>query len=207
MTSPDPDRPRPSPEPESPGEVLDAVVAAALRQLGALDDRNLPMLAAHWVAQGRDGEVLVELAGLHGAEREIADLWPAVLAEVGIAVPVPRDRLVALPWVAGQVAAGQRPLGWLVTVLWPPLYVPAEPDAAAPDAEEQLLDEIVYTLDDILDFAERVAGDAAQRTPWWRYHGREEATRVQNALRQGEQAVAALARNDLAAAKAALTGR
>jgi hypothetical protein len=187
--------------------VLEPVVAAALRQLGPLDDRDLPMLAAHWVAQGRGGEVLVELAGLHGNEREIADLWPAAVAEVGVTVPVPRDRLVSLPWVAGQVAAGRRPLGWLVTVLWPPVYVGSEPDAAAPDAEEQLLDEIVYNLDDILEFAERAAGDAAQRTRWWRRHGREEATRVEDALRQAEQAVAALARNDLAAARAALTGR
>lgn len=156
MTGPDRHRPRPSLGPESPGEVLEPVVAAALRQLGAVDDRHLPMLAAHWVAQGRDGEVLVELAGLHGDEREIADLWPAALAEVGVAVPVPRDRSVALPWVAGQVAAGRRPLSWLVTVLWPPLYVDSEPDAAAPDTEEQLLDEIVYALDDVLEFAERV---------------------------------------------------
>lgn len=207
MTGPDRHRPRPSLGPESPGEVLEPVVAAALRQLGALDDRDLPMLAAHWVAQGRDGEVLVELAGRHGDEREIADLWPAALAEVRVAVPVPRDRSVALPWVASQVAAGRRPLSWLVTVLWPPLYVDSEPDAAAPDTQEQLLDEIVYVLDDVLDFAERVAGDAAQRTPWWRRHGREEATRGQDALRQAEQAVAALAGNDLTAAKAALTGR
>lgn len=207
MTGPDRDRSHPSLAPQGPGEVLEPVVAAALRQLGALDDRDLPMLAAHWVAQGRDGEVLVGLAGLHGDEREIADLWPAALAEVGVAVPVPRDRLVSLPWVAGQVVAGRRPLSWLVMVLWPSLYVPDEPGAVAPDAEEQLLDEIVHTLDDVLEFAERVGGDAAQWTPWWRRHGREEATRVQEALRQAEQAVAALAGNDLTAARAALTGR
>ncbi|SNR59501.1 hypothetical protein SAMN06272737_11490 [Blastococcus mobilis] len=181
-------------------------MAAALRQLSVLDDRGLPMLAAYWVAQGRDGEVLVELAGLHGDERKVADLWPAALVELGVTVPVPRDRLVALPWVAGQVAGGRRPLSWLVTVLWPPVYVGSEPDAAASDAEDELLDEIVYILDDILQFAERVVGDAAQRTRWWRRHGREEATRVQDALRQGEQAVAALARKDLTAARAALTG-
>lgn len=185
-------------------EVLDPVVAVALRQLGALEDRNLPMLAAHWVAQGRGGDVLVELAGLHGTEREIGDLWPTALSEVGVATPVGHDRLVALPWVAAQVAAGRRELRWLVTVLWPPVRFDTGRRGNPADREEELLDAVVYALEDVLEFAARVAGDAAARSPWWRRHGQAEQAGVRKARLQVERVVAALTRGDVAAAAAAV---
>lgn len=42
----------------------DPELAAALLTMGLVDSRDLPLLAAHWMAAGNDGVLLVEMACL-----------------------------------------------------------------------------------------------------------------------------------------------
>ncbi len=46
-------------------------LVAAWLVVGGLATESVPLWAAHWLAQGQDGEALRELAGLHG---EVASL-------------------------------------------------------------------------------------------------------------------------------------
>ncbi len=59
-------------------------LVAAWLVVGGLATESVPLWAAHWLAQGRDGEALRELAGLHGDDAHaVRDLLPAALAEAG----------------------------------------------------------------------------------------------------------------------------
>ena len=50
-----------------------------------------PWWAAHWLAEGHDGQALRELAGLNGTDpRAVRDLLPTALAETGIELPTTR---------------------------------------------------------------------------------------------------------------------
>ena len=142
------------------------------------------MLAARWLAEGRDGEALRELASLSGREREINDLWPAALAEVGVHLPLGEPRRVALAWAAGHVVRCDWDARLLVRVLWPP-------DDDSGDDEE--LDRLIYTIDDYLDWTER---DLRSSDP-------EVRQRAEAALGGVAAAVAAMAREDLDAAERA----
>jgi hypothetical protein len=92
----------------------DVIVAAARHQVGLLPVEYLPMLAAEWLAVGPDTPTLRELAGLRRDDRCAAGLWPDVLAEMGVALPVPDPRRVLAPWAARLVLDGEREPGWLV---------------------------------------------------------------------------------------------
>lgn len=168
------------------GCVMDPLRAAALHERGQLDDRSLPMLAAHWLAEGRSGEALLELASLSGGEREVTELWPLVLAELDAGPPTAHRR-DAMAWGAGLVVSGDRETRWLVRLIWP---VPD--DHGDPD-----LDELVYTIDDWLDWTAR---DLRSRRPV--------ATRVraEAALAALGRSVTAMSRGDVRGALAELTG-
>jgi hypothetical protein len=63
-------------------------IVAAEYALGNLDVERVPWYAAHWLAEGWDGSLLRELAGLdHTEPRHIGDLLPRVLAEIGVPIP------------------------------------------------------------------------------------------------------------------------
>lgn len=63
-------------------------LVAAWEQLGLAPPERVPFWAAHWVAAGRDGQALVELAGLHGEDpRDVHDLLPAALEDCGVRLP------------------------------------------------------------------------------------------------------------------------
>lgn len=157
--------------------------AAALVELGELPHERLPMLAAHWLASGRDGEALRELAGLHGREPEVWDLWPDALAEVGVVLPVQRPRRTAISWAAAQVVGGVIDVRQFLRLLWP--------DHTAPDDE---LDLIIWSIDDRQDYADDCLAGRGGRRP-------EDA---EEPLAEVRAAIEALARDDLAAALAAL---
>jgi hypothetical protein len=123
---------------------LPPYLAAALDELDFLERRDRPKLAAHWVAQGLGGNHLVDLAGLHGHEPEVSDLWPLGLAEVGVSLPVHRARRTALPWLTARMSSPQEDLPWLLRVLWP--------SNASDSDDDELLDQVVCAMDAHLDY-------------------------------------------------------
>lgn len=61
---------------------------AARLVLGIAPTEDVPWWAAQWLADGYDGPALRELAGLNDRDpREINDLLPAALAEMGVRMP------------------------------------------------------------------------------------------------------------------------
>ncbi|SOE03802.1 DUF4240 domain-containing protein [Blastococcus haudaquaticus] len=168
---------------DRPVEPLPPALAAVLYDRGHLRERDRPMLAAHWLAEGREGEALLELASLTGHEREVGELWPLVLAELGVGPP-PGGPRAAMAWGAGQVLADREDLRWLVRLLWTGDTFGADPD----------MDTLVYTLDDWLDWTDR---DLTSR----RAAVRERARSAREALRG---AVEAMARDDIPGALEAL---
>lgn len=135
--------------------VPDPRLGAALVSLELADLRLRPWWAAHWVAAGLGGERLAELAGLSGDEREVSDLWPEALHELGVAVPVVGARRTAAPWMARQVLDQRRDERWLLRELWPYRDDPADDDEA--------LDAVVYAVDELLGLLERA--EIARRAP------------------------------------------
>jgi len=125
-------------------EVPEPALAAALVALDLADRRVRPMWAAHWVADGLGGPRTAELAGLRGDEREVSDLWPESLAELGAAHAVVAPRRTAAAWCAQQVVSGRHDAAWLVRTLWPHQGW----DEGDGDGE---VDSVVYALDDLLD--------------------------------------------------------
>ncbi|MEH3076699.1 MAG: hypothetical protein PGN11_08440 [Quadrisphaera sp.] len=175
-------------------DVLAPALAAALHELDVLDPRQRPLLAAHWVAQGLGGPVLSQLAGLHGDEREVADLWPPALQELGVDAHLVRTRRTALPWVMSQLKTGERDLPWVLHVLWP---------TRADTDEDDDLDSIVYSIDTALDYigALQERSDVRRRT----HRGPHRDQEVVADLRaRVAGAVEALERCDIDAAAAAL---
>ena len=93
---------------------------------------DLPMLAAHWLAD-HDSESLLRLAGLDGSEGWLIDqLWPEVLADLGVETSASQESL----WnraVAFQVAAwraGDRTLEDIATVVLRAAHDEGFPDDA-----------------------------------------------------------------------------
>ena len=162
-------------------DVVSPQVAAALSLVGRLDRDDRPMLAAHWLAAGLDGETLRDVAWRSAGDRDVDDLWPAALAEAGAPLPASRPRRTAATWAAEKVLSGQQDARWLVELLWPP---------NAPDDVDEELDAVVYTIDDCLDYADRaLTGENG-------YHPSE----AEQPLAEVRAAVEALARDDVPAA-------
>lgn len=173
-----------SPRPFAP---MPPAVAAALFLDGLLRGEDRPMLAAHWLAEGMDGEALRELAGLSGSEYEVGDLWPAALEDAGVTLPAGGARVTAA-WAAQRVLDGTEDLRWLVRVLWPPRR-------DDPEDQDPALDTLIYTIDDWLDWMDP------------RLHGRRsdaERQRIGSARAALDAAVEALARDDVPGAARAL---
>lgn len=61
---------------------------AALGATQGLPDADLPMLAARWLSEGWDSELLVEMAGMSRADARVGArrLLPAVLESLGVEV-------------------------------------------------------------------------------------------------------------------------
>lgn len=63
-------------------------LVAAWFVLGQAALERVPWWAAHWLAAGRDGDALRELAGLNGQDvRAVRDLLPGALAEMSVDLP------------------------------------------------------------------------------------------------------------------------
>ena len=159
-----------------PVEPVPPLLAATLFHIGQIRDRDRPMLAAHWLAEGRDGEALLELASLSGPEREVDELWPLALEELGVHLPVTGAR-AAMAWAARRVLDGERDPRWLVRALWPGQDVGEDPQ----------LDTLVYTVQDWLAWLDR---DGRSADPALRARAEE----GQSALRA---ALEAMARDDI----------
>ncbi|WP_242904000.1 hypothetical protein [Actinomadura terrae] len=79
-------------------------LVAAWLKTGVLDGGTAPLWAAHWIADGLDGEALRMLAGLDGSDtREVYDLLPAALDDVQ--APIPDDLKAAVQVVYDDLAA------------------------------------------------------------------------------------------------------
>ncbi|WP_051166422.1 hypothetical protein [Amycolatopsis orientalis] len=75
-----------------PAEIPTRAVAAAWIALDLSPTEDLPLWAAHWLAQGEDGEHLRHLAGLSRIEpREIHDVAEAALADCHTPIPTAAD--------------------------------------------------------------------------------------------------------------------
>lgn len=160
------------------------VLAAALAELGELPPEDRPMLAAHWLAEGMDGETLRALAWLSGTEREVHDLWPQALADVGVRVPPDQPRRIAMAWAAGHVVRGDWDVRWQVQLLAP---------WDSPGDDEDL-DSLIYAIDDDLDWTDH---DLRSKHP-------EERRRAEAARRAVDACIAAMARDDIAGAERGL---
>lgn len=149
-------------------DAYDVLVAAARQQVGQLPPEDLPMLAAEWLAAGLDTPTLRELAGLHRDDRSAAGLWPDVLAELEVALPVPDPRRVLAPWAARRVLDGERGAGWLVQQL---LYgIPVD------DVDD--LVSLLYGLDHCLEIIDRPYARRVQEIAGVLIEARSEAGRI-----------------------------
>jgi hypothetical protein len=71
-----------------PGVIPSPKLVAAWVALDVVDAEEIPLLAAHWLAGGYDGESLVTLAGFSGTDpREVHDVLPDALADCGAPIP------------------------------------------------------------------------------------------------------------------------
>lgn len=100
------------------GSTPSPTLVAAMLALGVLATERVPLWAAHWLADGRDGAALGELAGLHGDDpHEVRDLLPAALAECDVNVP-DTDTATAMELfthLARLYAAGRASERWIAT--------------------------------------------------------------------------------------------
>jgi hypothetical protein len=158
---------------------IEPLLAAHLVERGHIHPDERPMLAAHWLAEGRDGEALLELASLRGHEPEVSDLWPLTLAELG--VPLPTTPRAAMAWAAQRVLDGERDARWLVRTLWTTF-----------DEVDQQDDfqRLILLLDDILDWTDHAI----------RSRSLEERERATHSLAAVSAAVAVMAMDDAAGA-------
>lgn len=133
----------------------DPELTAALLTMGLVDSRDLPLLAAHWMAAGNDGVSLVEMACLtRGDVREISDRWPSLLAEVCPNFNEAPARRHAAQYLANEYLEGRLGLRQLLQALWPCLDdEPSDP----------ILDEIVYQLDELADTLAARQAPASER--------------------------------------------
>ncbi|MET9266303.1 hypothetical protein [Amycolatopsis sp. NPDC004079] len=75
-----------------PAEIPAPAVAAAWIALNLSPTNDLPLWAAHWLAEGEDGEHLRHLAGLSRTEpREIHDVQQSALADCHTPIPTAAD--------------------------------------------------------------------------------------------------------------------
>jgi hypothetical protein len=153
------------------------LLAAELFQQGRIHPDERPMLAAHWLAEGKDGEALLELASLRGHEPEVSDLWPLALAELGVTLPVTSPR-VAMAWAAQRVLGGERDARWLVQTLWMTFD-----DVDRQDDFQRL----ILLIDDVLDWTDRELGSRSA----------EERERAAQARQAVAAAIEVMARDDV----------
>ncbi|MFI0446652.1 hypothetical protein [Actinomadura sp. 6N118] len=93
-------------------------LVAAWLKIDDLVAERVPLWAAHWIADGLDGEALRTLAGMDGSDtREVRDILPAALIDARS--PVPDDLHIAVNDVyddlASRYLAGETDTGWLIT--------------------------------------------------------------------------------------------
>ncbi len=70
------------------GEIPTPELVAAWVALGTIPCERIPLWAAHWLVQGRDGEMLRKLAGLSGTDsHEVHDILAAALADCSASIP------------------------------------------------------------------------------------------------------------------------
>jgi hypothetical protein len=101
-------------------------LVAAWTLVGRLPTEQVPLWAAHWLADGLDGDGLRVLAGLHGDDpHAVRDLLPAALTEAGVVLPKPGSDAakvafreasieVLYRWVAETFLAGRAGPRWVV---------------------------------------------------------------------------------------------
>jgi hypothetical protein len=76
-------------------------LVAAWLTLDVLPTERVPLWAAHWLADGFDGDNLAELAGLHGDDpRAVRDVLVAALADCGAAPPAADDAAAMIVFCA-----------------------------------------------------------------------------------------------------------
>ncbi|MGW5190529.1 hypothetical protein ACWEOO_14810 [Kribbella sp. NPDC004138] len=99
------------------GETPTPGLVGAWLALDRLHAESVPMWAASWLVQGYDGASLAELAGLSGRDtREVRDLLPAALADVGVD-PLSSRRAalkVAYDHIANMHLTGRVRWAWVV---------------------------------------------------------------------------------------------
>lgn len=98
-------------------EVPSPRLVAAQMRLGILATESVPLWAAHWLAQGFDGEAVVELAGLSGRDtRTVADVLPAALEEAGIPpmTSLQAEVKVAFDHIAAMHIQGRASWRWVM---------------------------------------------------------------------------------------------
>ncbi|KAB2352222.1 hypothetical protein [Actinomadura rudentiformis] len=79
-------------------------LVAAWLKIDNLAAERVPLWAAHWIADGHDGEALRTLAGLDGSDtREVRDVLPAALNDAR--APIPDDLRSAVNAVYDDLAA------------------------------------------------------------------------------------------------------
>ena len=160
----------------------DPTLTAALLTLGLVDTRDLPLLAAYWLAAEHDGPSLVEMAALTRNDvREISDSWPMVLAEVCPNFDSTLARRRAAQYLADEHLQGRLGLRQLLGILWP-----------APDGEssDTTLDGIIYQLDELADaIAVRPSSEATSRLRFW--PGAPTRAELEHELAQGLSLLAA----------------
>ncbi|MFG2007300.1 hypothetical protein ACGFNU_49940 [Spirillospora sp. NPDC048911] len=96
-------------------QVPSPALVAAWFKIEDLATEQVPLWAAHWIADGKDGETLRILAGLDGSDpHEVRDTLVAALADTG--TPIPSDLPEAITTVyrdlaqlhlAGKISAEQ----------------------------------------------------------------------------------------------------
>jgi hypothetical protein len=69
-------------------EVPTPTLVAAWATVGTVPVERIPVIAAHWLVAGYDGDDLRTLAGLSGKDPyEVHDVLPGALADCGVSVP------------------------------------------------------------------------------------------------------------------------
>ncbi|MFD7075841.1 hypothetical protein ACFV9G_16655 [Nocardioides sp. NPDC059952] len=104
----------------NPEDVPSLALVSAWETLGTLRTELVPIWAAHWLAQGLDGEGIVALASLGPSDiREVHDLLPDALVDAGVE-PISRAGAaarLAFDHVARMHLDGKAGWRWVLTAV------------------------------------------------------------------------------------------
>lgn len=104
----------------NPEDVPSLALVSAWETLGTLRTELVPIWAAHWLAQGLDGEGIVALASLDSNDiREVHDLLPDALADAGVE-PMSGTRAaarIAFDHIARMHLDGKAGWRWVLTAV------------------------------------------------------------------------------------------